>query len=308
MIDWLGPIIHEYYSGSEGVGFVYAHPQDWLGPSGTVGRSLLGPIHILDPVGGSCRSVSRGQDLLREFASFEYTNDVAEDRDAFHRRGVGDLRRRRILDEDGFLYLADRDGELIISGGVNVYPAEVESVLLTHPAVADAVAVIGLPDSDFGERVHAVVELSPGHDATGELAQDLLAVLPNAALEVKVPARTVEFDKKLPSPETGKMLRRLRAAYPPTRIDGSTNPHSTGPHTYWKRNAKSGLNLRFDDHVAIVTGAGNGLDREHALLLAERGAPVVVNDLGGSVDGDGADAGAAVVVDEIDNAGGTAVP
>lgn len=212
MIDWLGPIVHEYYSGSEGVGFVYCSPQDWLARPGTVGRSLLGPIHILDPLGGELPVGSRGKIYFENSPTFEYTGDVQKTRDAFTAAGWGTFGDVGYLDEDGFLYIADRDGELIISGGVNVYPAEVESVLLTHPAVADAV-VIGLPDSDFGERVHAVVELSPGHDATGELAQDLLQYCRTRLSKQKCP-KAVEFDKKLPRSETGKMLRRLvRDAY-----------------------------------------------------------------------------------------------
>jgi fatty-acyl-CoA synthase len=212
MIDWLGPIVHEYYSGSEGVGFVYCSPQDWLARPGTVGRSLLGPIHILDSHGSELPVGGRGKIYFENSPAFEYTGDVQKTHDAFTARGWGTFGDVGYLDEDDFLYIDDRDGELIISGGVNVYPAEVESVLLTHPAVADAV-VIGLADSDFGERVHAVVELSAGHDATGELEQDLLQYCRTRLSKQKCP-KAVDFDESLPRSETGKMLRRLvRDAY-----------------------------------------------------------------------------------------------
>ncbi len=164
IIEWFGPIIHEYYAGTEGNGFVYCNSDDWLAHRGTVGRSILGTVHI---VGEDGEEVPTGESGTVYFegeaaSTFEYHNDAektASSRDP-KGRGWSTLGDVGYLDEDGFLYLTDRKAYMIITGGVNVYPQEAENVLALHPKVND-VAVFGVPNDDFGEEVKAVVEPAP---------------------------------------------------------------------------------------------------------------------------------------------------
>ena len=170
-LDWLGPIVHEYYSGSEGVGFCAIGPEEWLAHPGSVGRSLLGAAHIVGAGGAELPPGEEGEVWFETPSRFEYHGDPAKTAAAFDERGwstLGDIGR---LDEDGYLYLTDRVSNMIITGGVNVYPREVEDVLVMHPAVAD-VAVIGVPHPDMGEAVRAVVQVAeavPGDALAGEL-------------------------------------------------------------------------------------------------------------------------------------------
>ena len=157
MMDWFGPIIHEYYAGTEGNGFVYASPEGWLAHPGTVGMPLNCTVHIVDDDG---EEVSRGEQGTIYFeggATFEYHNDPDKTGKSRHPKGWSTLGDVGYLDEDGFLYLTDRKAYMIISGGVNVYPQEAENLLITHPKVLD-VAVFGVPNDDFGEEVKAVVQ------------------------------------------------------------------------------------------------------------------------------------------------------
>ncbi len=207
IIEWFGPIVHEYYAGTEGNGFVYCGSEDWLAHPGTVGRSILGPVHICGDDGEELPVGEAGTVWFESAASFEYHNDPEKTASSRHPNGwttLGDVGR---LDEDGFLYLTDRQAYMIITGGVNVYPQEAENVLAMHPAVAD-VAVFGVPDDDFGEAVKAVVQPVEPAAAGAELAAELIAHCREQLADVKCP-RTVDFRDELPRHPTGKLYKRL---------------------------------------------------------------------------------------------------
>jgi long-chain acyl-CoA synthetase len=207
MLDWWGPIIHEYYAGTEGNGFVYTGPQDWLAHPGTVGRNLTGEIHILDDDGHELAPGEAGTIWFGGTAEFEYHNDpdkTAESRNDQGWSTLGDVGR---LDDEGFLYLTDRKAYMIISGGVNIYPQETENLLALHPKVAD-VAVIGVPNEDFGEEVKAVVEPADGVEPSPELERELIAYCRTHLADLKCP-RSVDFTDALPRHPTGKLYKRL---------------------------------------------------------------------------------------------------
>ena len=207
MIEWWGPIIHEYYAGTEGNGFVYTDSPGWLDHRGSVGKALVGVIHIVDEEGNEVPVGEEGTVYFESEADFEYHNDP--EKTAASRLGngwstLGDVGR---LDDDGYLYLTDRKAYMIITGGVNVYPQEAENVLAMHPAVFD-VAVIGVPNEDFGEEVKAVVQLQEGQTASPELERELIAYCREHLADVKCP-RTVDFVDELPRHPTGKLYKRL---------------------------------------------------------------------------------------------------
>ena len=207
IIDWFGPVVHEYYAGTEGNGFVYCNSEDWLAHPGTVGRSVLGPIHICDEDGEEVPTGESGTIWFEAAQQFEYHNDPEKTRASRHPKGwttLGDVGR---MDEDGFLYLTDRQAYMIITGGVNVYPQEAENVLAMHPAVADA-AVFGVPDDDFGETVKAVVELVDPATAGPDMAAELIAHCRSQLADVKCP-RSIDFRDELPRHPTGKLYKRL---------------------------------------------------------------------------------------------------
>ncbi len=217
MIDWWGPILYEYYGSTEQIGMTMANTNDWLNHPGTVGRAIYGRLHILDEAG---KALPTGQDGLVYFSDslpFSYHKDPAKTAEAYNDRGwacVGDIGH---LDDEGYLYLTDRQSNMIISGGVNVYPQETENVLLNHPLVLDA-AVIGIPDHDLGESVHAVVQLHDHNQANDELAAVLNQFCRGHLSSIKCP-RSIEFRQDLPREPTGKLLKRLlRDEY--TRITG----------------------------------------------------------------------------------------
>ena len=214
MIDWWGPILHEYYSGTEGNGFVYCNSEEWLAHPGTVGRSLLGPLHILDDGGQELPTGERGKIFFESSLSFEYHRDpekTAGSRDPLG-RGWTTLGDVGYLDEDGYLYLTDRQAFMIISGGVNIYPQEVETLLAAHPKVAD-VAVFGVPNAEFGEEVKAVIEPAAGCDGNSSLERELIDYCRARLSPVKCP-RSVDFRPELPRLPTGKLLKqRLRDEY-----------------------------------------------------------------------------------------------
>ncbi|MBO3751389.1 acyl-CoA synthetase [Streptosporangiaceae bacterium NEAU-GS5] len=217
MFDWWGPIIHEYYAGTEGNGFVYAGPQDWLAHPGTVGRSLLGVLHILDEDGGDRPPGEHGTVYFSDGPRFEYHGDPEKTRSSQDPKGrgwttLGDI---GYLDEEGFLYLTDRRSYMIISGGVNIYPQEAENVLSVHPKVAD-VAVFGVPDPEMGEQVKAVVQAADPDEAGPELAAELIDYCRSKLAHYKCP-RSVDFRAELPRHPTGKLYKRLlRDEYWPT--------------------------------------------------------------------------------------------
>ncbi|TKJ24842.1 hypothetical protein A6V29_04600 [Blastococcus sp. CCUG 61487] len=206
VMDWLGPIVWEYYAATEGFGSVVG-PQEWLARPGTVGRPSPGHVRILDDDGEELPSGVPGTIYLRapETGRFVYLGDEAKTASSY--RGdyytLGDV---GLLDDDGWLFLTDRSVDLIISGGVNVYPAEVEAVLITHPAVGD-VGVIGVPDPEWGESVKAVVELQPGREPSDELAAEMLAWCRDRLAHFKCP-RTVDFVDELPRTPSGKLSKR----------------------------------------------------------------------------------------------------
>ena len=207
MIDWWGPIIFEYYSCTEGIGITFTDSKSWLAHPGTVGRALYGSLHIVDEAGEEAPAGQEGLVYFSGTHPFSYHNDPAKTREAYDARGwatVGDIGR---VDADGFLYLTDRKSNMIITGGVNVYPQETENVLITHPKVFD-VAVIGTPHEDLGEEVRAVVQLEPGIEASPALAQELIAFCRAQLSPIKSP-RVVDFRDSLPREPNGKLLKRL---------------------------------------------------------------------------------------------------
>ncbi len=216
MIAWWGPIIHEYYSGTEPVGFVYTNSEDWLAHPGTVGRALWGQLHIL---GENGQDQPVGEEGLIHFSGgtpFEYFKDTAKTASSRTVEGFVSLGDIGKLDSEGFLYLTDRKAFVIITGGVNVYPQEVENLLITHPKVAD-VAVIGVPNEDFGEEVKAVVQPARWAEAGPELATELLEFCRERLSKVKCP-RSVDFDEVLPRTPTGKLQKRtVRDRYWPEK-------------------------------------------------------------------------------------------
>jgi acyl-CoA synthetase (AMP-forming)/AMP-acid ligase II len=217
MLEWWGPIIHEYYSGTEGNGLTYASPLDWLAHPGTVGRSMLGTIHICDADGTELPTGDAGIIYFeRPTITFEYHNDPEKTRSGQHPAHpnwatLGDV---GFVDKDRFLFLTDRLAFMIISGGVNIYPQEIEDCLVLHDAVAD-VAVIGVPDAEMGESVKAVVQPAPGVEPSDELAAALVAYCRAHLAGYKIP-RSVDFDAELPRLPTGKLYKQIvRARYWP---------------------------------------------------------------------------------------------
>ena len=208
MIDWLGPIITEYYGATEGHGFTFCDSAQWLAHPGTVGQPILGELMILDDDGQPCPTGVDGTIWFRGATAFQYFEDpvkTAESRSADGlASSVGDVGH---VDADGYLYLTDRKTYMIISGGVNIYPQETENLLAGHPAVLD-VAVIGVPNEDLGEEVMAVVQLADPASATPELAQELITYCRNRLAHFKCP-RTVDFVAELPRYPTGKLYKRL---------------------------------------------------------------------------------------------------
>ncbi len=212
MIDWWGPIINEYYAGSEGNGFCAIGTEQWLAHPGSVGVPMMGTIHILDEAGNELPVGEAGQIWFESDLKFEYHNDPEKTANAFNERGWSSLGDIGYLDADGFLYLTDRASHMIISGGVNIYPQEVENELTMHPAVAD-VAVIGVPNADLGEEVKAVVIAADPTAAGDALGHELIAFCRSRLAHYKCPV-TVDFVDELPRLPTGKLLKRqLRDRY-----------------------------------------------------------------------------------------------
>ena len=213
MIAWWGPIIHEYYGATEGLGFAACNSAEWLAHRGTVGRVLFGELHILDDQMNPVPKGQSGEIWFKAGAAFEYFNDAKRTAQTRSADGslstVGDM---GYVDDDGFLYLTDRSTFMIISGGVNIYPQECENLLITHPKVADA-AVFGIPNEDFGEQVKAVVQPVVGLHPDEALAQELIAFCKQHLAHMKCP-HSIDFTDQLPRLPTGKLYKRvLRDAY-----------------------------------------------------------------------------------------------
>jgi acyl-CoA synthetase (AMP-forming)/AMP-acid ligase II len=206
MIDWLGPIIVEYYAGSESNGLFAVTSEEWLEHPGTVGRAIVGTPHVVGADGEEAPPGTVGEIWVSDGPDFEYYKDPEKTAAAHNAKGwttIGDLGH---LDADGYLYLSVRRVDLIISGGVNIYPREIEDALALHPAVED-LAVIGLPDDEWGQRVHAVVVPTDLPRADDALAADLRAFLDGRVARYKIP-RTFEFVSDLPRLPNGKLLKR----------------------------------------------------------------------------------------------------
>lgn len=212
MINWWGPVIHEYYAGTEGNGFVYCNSEMWLAHPGTVGTAIQGIVHICDENGDEVPQGESGTVFFEGSAAFEYHNDPEKTKASRDPKGRGwsTLGDVGYLDEDNFLYLTDRKAFMIISGGVNIYPQESENVLVNHPKVVD-VAVFGIPNDDFGEEVKAVIQpkaMPATPDESAALEKELIAYCRSHLADVKCP-RSIDFREELPRHPTGKLYKRI---------------------------------------------------------------------------------------------------
>jgi long-chain acyl-CoA synthetase len=207
MIAWWGPIIHEYYGGTEGNGLCALDSREWLAHKGSVGRALLGTVEILDDDGDALPVGESGSIYFAGGNYFEYLHDEEKTRASRRPDGASTLGDIGYLDADGYLYLTDRKANMIISGGVNIYPQEAENLLVTHPKVQD-VAVFGVPNEDFGEEVKAVVQPIDMAEAGPALAEELLAFCRRQLSPIKCP-RSIDFAAELPRHPTGKLYKRL---------------------------------------------------------------------------------------------------
>jgi len=207
MMDWWGPIVWEYYTGSERAGATTISPEEWLAHPGSVGRAVQGTLHIVDSEGHACPPGVDGLVCFEGGPRFGYHNDAAKTAQAHTPQGWATFGDIGHVDEEGYLYLTDRRANMIISGGVNIYPQETENLLLEHPLVSD-VAVIGVPHAEFGEEVKAVVELKDPSQAGEATAARLMAYCRERISHIKCP-RSIDFATDLPRTETGKLLKRL---------------------------------------------------------------------------------------------------
>jgi long-chain acyl-CoA synthetase len=207
MIEWWGPVLFEYYAGTEGNGFVQLNSQEWLAHRGSVGRALNCVVHICDDDGNELPVGEPGTIYFEGGGQFEYYKDPNKTAQSRHPKGWSTLGDVGYLDEEGYLYLTDRKHFMIISGGVNIYPQETENVLITHPKVYD-VAVFGVPNDDFGEEVKAVVQPVDMTLAGPELERELIDFCRQHLSHVKCP-RSVDFEAQLPRHPTGKLYKRL---------------------------------------------------------------------------------------------------
>jgi len=207
MIEWWGPIVWEYYGGTEGNGLTMCNATEWMAHKGTVGKAVVGTLKICDDAGKELPQGEPGTVYFADGRPFEYHNDPEKTAESRHPRGWTTLGDVGFVDADGFLHLTDRKAFMIISGGVNIYPQESENLLITHPKVADG-AVFGVPNEDFGEEVKAVVQPRDMSDAGPALAEELIAFCGQHLSAIKCP-RTIDFEPELPRHPTGKLYKRL---------------------------------------------------------------------------------------------------
>ena len=213
MIDWLGPIVHEYYSATEGLGLAMCDSEQWLAHKGTVGKAVYGEVHVLDAEMREVPPGTVGKLWFKTAYPFEYFNDPEKtaavnspDRTMSTVNDIG------YVDEEGFIHLTDRESFMIISGGVNIYPQECENLLITHPKVRDA-AVFGAPNEEMGEEVKAVVQLMPGEEQAPETEAELIAFCRQRLAHMKCP-RSIDFEDDFPRLPTGKLYKTaLRDRY-----------------------------------------------------------------------------------------------
>ena len=206
MIDWWGPIILEYYSGSEGIGMTFITSDEWLGHKGSVGKSVMGKLHICGEHGDELPNGEEGQIFFEGGPLFEYHNDPEKTESSRNQKGWASLGDIGWLDNEGYLYLTDRKNFTIISGGVNIYPQEIENVLVSHPKVMDA-AVIGVPDPEMGEKVVAVIQPMDFASSGPDLAKELDKFCRESLSGIKVP-RQIDFRDSLPRTDAGKLFKR----------------------------------------------------------------------------------------------------
>ncbi|MCB1680196.1 MAG: acyl-CoA synthetase [Halioglobus sp.] len=207
MIQWWGEVIVEYYAASEGIGVTMIDSPNWLTHKGSVGRAVVGEVHIVDDAGRELPPGETGAVYFSgEHTRFHYHGEPDKTALAYNERGWATTGDVGYVDEEGFLYLTDRKNFMIISGGVNIYPQEIENLLITHDKVAD-VAVFGLPDEEFGEQVKAVVEPVNWADATDEVAIEIMEWLRERISHIKVP-RSLDFHRRLPRMDNGKLYKR----------------------------------------------------------------------------------------------------
>ena len=205
MIEWWGPIVWEYYGGTEGNGLTMCNAAEWMAHKGTVGRAVVGTLKICDEDGNELPQGEAGTVYFADGRPFQYHNDpkkTAESRNAQGWTTLGDV---GYVDADGFLHLTDRKAFMIISGGVNIYPQEAENLLITHPKVMDC-AVFGVPNEEFGEEVKAVVQPRDMADAGPALAEELLAFCRQHLSAIKCP-RSIDFEAELPRHPDGQALQ-----------------------------------------------------------------------------------------------------
>ena len=208
MIEWWGPIIHEYYGATEGLGFAACDSEQWLAHPGTVGKIVLGEVHVMDDDMNELPNGTPGTLWFGSGTEFSYLDDPEKTKESTSPDGtmttVGDI---GYVDDDGFLFLTDRKTFMIISGGVNIYPQEIEDLLITHPKVFDA-AVFGVPNEDLGEEVKAVIQVMPDITSGDELTEELLEHCREHLSRQKVP-RSIDYEAELPRLPTGKLYKRL---------------------------------------------------------------------------------------------------
>jgi long-chain acyl-CoA synthetase len=213
MIDWLGPIVHEYYSATEGLGLAMCDSEQWLAHKGTVGKAVYGEVHVLDAEMREVSPRTVGKVWFKTAYPFEYFNDPQKtaavnspDRTMSTVNDIG------YVDEEGFIYLTDRESFMIISGGVNIYPQECENLLVTHPKVRDE-AVFGVPNEEMGEEIKAVVQLMPDLASGPETEAELIAFCRKHLAHIKCP-RSIDFQDEFPRLPTGKLYKTaLRDRY-----------------------------------------------------------------------------------------------
>jgi long-chain acyl-CoA synthetase len=211
MMDWFGPIIHEYYGGTEGFAGTIIGPQEWLAHPGSVGKPLH-PVHVVGEDGAELPVGESGELYFEGGPKFEYFKDPQKTASVFNDRGWRSLGDMGYVDQDGYLYLTDRSTFMIVSGGVNIYPQEAENILVMHPKLVDA-AVFGVPNDEYGEEVKAVVQPVEGVQAAAELEAELIDYCRANLAPYKCP-RTIEFDAELPRDPNGKLYkRRIRERY-----------------------------------------------------------------------------------------------
>jgi long-chain acyl-CoA synthetase len=210
MIEWWGPVIYEYYGSTEGSIVTTVSSEDWLSRPGTLGKPVpIMEVIVIKEDGSRAETGESGSLYVKNLmgSDFEYHNAPEKTQDAHLEPGVFTFGDVGYLDEDGYLFISDRKIDMIISGGVNIYPAEIEAVLINHPAVLDA-AVFGVPNDEFGEEVKAAVELADGIKVGDELTEDLITHCREHLAGFKVP-RSIDYEDALPRHPTGKLLKRL---------------------------------------------------------------------------------------------------